>query len=289
MIGELVMAALSLFPPLGMQVKPDVSPHRVDNVIANGVRLSYLDWGGKGEAIIFLAGSGDTPHAFDELAPKFTNQYRVLGLTRRGFGASQRNVTDFDAVTLAKDLASFMDMRGIQKAHLVGHSAAGDELTQFATDYTDRVLKLVYLDAAYNRSSILEMEKLNPIPDIPPTNLRLKAHYDAIDAYRPNFRAVRAPILSIYSIFESHWAIDEKTSPELRERANAFVKDIVQPYQWGNIRGLKRAAPHAEVEVLRGTDHNFFEGKKFADWTFKRIARFLKKRDEKSDWCCPRL
>jgi pimeloyl-ACP methyl ester carboxylesterase len=260
------------------QSRPDTSPHRSEYVVANGVRLNFLDWGGKGEAIIFLAGSGDTAHAFDEIAPKFSDRFRVYGLTRRGFGDSQRDVKDFDAVTLAKDLRAFMSSKRIKHAHLVGHSAAGDELTQFAIDYPECVLKLVYLDAAYNRSSILELEKENPIPEEPPKNERLKAHWAALDTFRPNFSAVRAPILSIYSIFETHWAIEPDTDPELKKRANAFVRDKVQPYQRANIENLRLTAPYAEIEVLTGTDHYFFQDPKYRDWTIKRMRHFLVSR-----------
>lgn len=265
----------TLLAPMQPQSKPDTSPHRSEYVMANGVRLNYLDWGGKGEAIIFLAGSGDTPHAFDEMAPKFSDRFRVYGLTRRGFGDSQRDVKDFDALTLAKDLRGFMSSKRIKRAHLVGHSAAGDELTQFAIDYPECVLKLVYLDAAYNRSSILELEKENPIPEEPPKNERLKAHWAALDTFRPNFSAVRAPILSIYSIFETHWAIEPDTDPELKKRANAFVRDKVQPYQRANIESLRLTAPYAEIEVLTGTDHYFFQDAKYRDWTIKRMRHFL--------------
>lgn len=277
MLAHVVLLAATL---LASQTKPDLSPHRSEDIIANGVRLNYLDWGGEGDAIIFLAGSGDNPHTFDDLAPKFTLRYHVLGLTRRGFGDSQRDVKDFDAVTLSKDLRAFMNLKGIRRAHLVGHSAAGDELTQFAIDTPDRVLKLVYLDAAYNRSAILDMEKLNPIPDAVPTNPRLKAHWDALDNYRPNFRAIRAPILSIYAMVESHWAIETDTEPDLKERADKFVRDIVQPYQTANIKALRRGAPHAEIEVLRGSHHYFFKDKKYFDWTVSRMHRFLAKRSD---------
>ena len=275
MLAPLVLLAATL---LATQPKPDVSPHRSEDIIANGVRLNYLDWGGKGETIIFLAGSGDNPHAFDDLAPKLTERFQVLGLTRRGFGGSQRDVTGFDAVTLSKDLRAFMDLKGIHRAHLIGHSAAGDELTQFTIDSPDRVLKLVYLDAAYDRRGISEMEKQDPIPDELPTNKRLLAHWAALDAYRPNFRALRVPILNVYAKFESHWAIKPDTDPELKERANKFVREVVQPYQMANIKAFRRAAPHAEVEVLEGTHHYFFEDPKYFDWTVKRIQRFLTKK-----------
>ena len=272
MLSPAVLLGASL---LVSQPKPDVSPHRSEDIIANGVRLNYLDWGGKGETIIFLAGSGDNPHAFDDLAPKLTNRFHVLGLTRRGFGDSQRDVRDFDAVTLSKDLRAFMDIRGIRRTHLIGHSAAGDELTQFTIDTPDRVLKLVYLDAAYDRRSLVEIEKLNPIPDAEPTNERLRAHWAALDAYHPNFRALRVPILSIYAKFESHWAITPDTDPELKEQANKFVIDVVQPYQMANVKAFRRAVPHAEIELLTGTHHYFFQDPKYSDWTVKRIQRFL--------------
>jgi len=37
-------------------------------VSVNGVRLHYLDWGGSGPALVFLAGLGDSVHRFDDRA-----------------------------------------------------------------------------------------------------------------------------------------------------------------------------------------------------------------------------
>jgi hypothetical protein len=34
----------------------DTSPHKSGFVLANGVKLHYLDWGGQGETLLFLAG-----------------------------------------------------------------------------------------------------------------------------------------------------------------------------------------------------------------------------------------
>jgi len=58
------------------------SSARSDFVRVNGVlRLHYLDWGGEGPGLIFLAGYGNTPHFFDALAHAFTDHFHVLGLT----------------------------------------------------------------------------------------------------------------------------------------------------------------------------------------------------------------
>jgi hypothetical protein len=64
----------------------DASPHKSGFVEANGIKLHYLDWGGQGETLLFLAGLGDNAHIFDDLAPEFTDHFHVLAMTRRGFG-----------------------------------------------------------------------------------------------------------------------------------------------------------------------------------------------------------
>lgn len=59
--------ALTMLALLGAPQAPaqdswsDRSPHKVGFVTGNGVKLQYLDWGGKGAALLFLAGM-EAPH-----------------------------------------------------------------------------------------------------------------------------------------------------------------------------------------------------------------------------------
>jgi len=140
----------------------DKSPHKTEFITVNSVRLHYLDWGGKGETILFLHGLGNTAHIFDDLAPKFTNQFHVLGLTSRGHGQSEKPETGYDTGTLAEDNRQFLDALKIKRVILVGHSLAGDQLTRFAGVHPDRVVKLVYLDAAADRAGLPEIHKHFP-------------------------------------------------------------------------------------------------------------------------------
>src|SRR2546426_5576064 len=98
--------------------RTDKSPHKTGFITANNVKLHYLDWGGAGETLLFLHGMGDTAHIYDELAPKFTNQFRVLGLTRRGHGESEIPETGCDTATLAEDIRQFLDALKIQRVVL---------------------------------------------------------------------------------------------------------------------------------------------------------------------------
>jgi pimeloyl-ACP methyl ester carboxylesterase len=130
----------------------DPSPHRSGFAIVNGIELHYLDWGGNGQPLVFLHGLGNSAHIFDDLAPEFVDRYRVLALTWRGHGKSDKPKTGYDVDTLTEDLRQFLDTMKIQKVILAGHSMAGEELTRFAGLYPERLLALVYLDAAFDRT-----------------------------------------------------------------------------------------------------------------------------------------
>lgn len=120
--------------------------------VAPGVSLHYLDFGGEGPPVLLLAGLGNTANVFREFAPLLTDHHRVLALTRRGFGGSSQPAGGYDPITLAHDIAAVLDSLHVQKVDIVGHSIAGEELSRFAVDHPARLGRLVYLDAAYDRT-----------------------------------------------------------------------------------------------------------------------------------------
>jgi len=138
-------AACSDFVPVARELEPGVLA--VDT--APGVSLEVLDWGGTGQPLVLLAGGGHTAHQYDEFAPLLADQFRVLGITRRGIGASSnsspRSVDDH-----VSDVAAVLQALELESAVLVGHSFAGMEMVSFASDYPDECDALVYLDSAYD-------------------------------------------------------------------------------------------------------------------------------------------
>jgi non-heme chloroperoxidase len=135
----------------------DVSPHTARTVrVAPGVRLEVLDWGGTGAPLVFLAGGGHTAHVYDGFALRFTTRFRVLGITRRGVGASAKPLTGYDSSTLAADIVAVLDSLRLSRATFVAHSFGGSELNALATRHPARVERLVYLDAAFDYRAILD-------------------------------------------------------------------------------------------------------------------------------------
>ena len=142
----------SLVISLKAFAQTDSSPHKIQLVsVEEGVQLEVLDWGGLGRPLILLAGNGDTAHAFDSFAPKFTSENHVYGITRKGFGASSKPAPtngNYSADRLGDDVLAVIEAHRIERPVLVGHSLAGEELSSIGSRYPNKVSGLIYLDAA---------------------------------------------------------------------------------------------------------------------------------------------
>ena len=179
----------------------DTSPHRVGFVNAGpGVRLEVLDWGGSGPPMLFLSGLDDTGHEFDDFAPKWSGQFHVFALTRRGFGASSQPARGYQIDSLSNDIRVVLDSLRIDRAVLVGHSIAGDELTRFAATWPDRVSRLVYLDAAHDRVPLATMFRQTPPPAASAMTAADSSSPEALREYNYRNYGVRLTLGEVLSI-----------------------------------------------------------------------------------------
>lgn len=162
---------------------------------SDGTRIDYIDWGGHGPAIVLLAGLGNSARIFDELAPQLTRGHRVIAITRRGYGLSADAAAgDYGNTRLVRDIIEVMDGLGIRRAAFVGHSIAGGELVTLGADYPDRVARLIYLDAAYDRTAVPAiMAGMPPIPGPTASDL---ADLPAITRWRSGALGVRSPAIA---------------------------------------------------------------------------------------------
>jgi pimeloyl-ACP methyl ester carboxylesterase len=188
------------------------SSYKSDFVNVNGIHLHYLDWGGNGETLLFLTGMGYSAHLFDQIAPRFTDKFRVLALTRRGQGESDYPETGYDLDILIDDIHDFMGLQKIEKVILAGHSFAGKELTYFTEKYPDKVLKLVYLDAVYDSKGRFEVYKNYPLKGVQPPEI--KEEFESIEEYA-------AYVKYIYPHFAIIWneSLDKSITYDLYKTA----------------------------------------------------------------------
>ncbi len=170
--------------------------------------LEVVDWGGDGMPVILLAGLGHTAHAFDDFAPRLTDMYHVIGITRRGSGTSSLPETGYGVPTLADDIRIVLDSLGIDRAVLAGHSLGGDEMTLFALRYPERVAALIYIEAAYNRSSSRDSMARYAVPpsETPPPTDADHASVEAYQSYYASVNGVTMPRSEIEAMYR--WAPD---------------------------------------------------------------------------------
>jgi non-heme chloroperoxidase len=190
--------------------------------VANGVSLEVVDWGGSGPPVLFVPGLSGTAHQYDEFAPGLTDRFHVFGLTRRGWGLSSVPDTGYGVPTLVADLVKVLDALKVDRVSLIGHSAGGEELTAFAVAHSDRVERLVYLDAAYDRTDpqVQPGGQGDCVNVEPPVEADL-ATAEAFGAWFARSRGVQLPASEVHMLFDHHGPSEAA--------AMEYVKSLVRP------------------------------------------------------------
>jgi pimeloyl-ACP methyl ester carboxylesterase len=204
--------------------------------VDEGVQLELLDWGGNGRSLVLLAGLGNTAHIFDDFAPKLTDQFHVLGITRRGFGNSSKPPDGYDHERLADDVVAALGALALDRPILVGHSVAGEELSAIGAYHPSSVSGLVFLDATTDRSELTTE-----------AGRKLAERYDALIPQGPPSPPTPEDLASIEAVSEwmASWQGYKTPTAEIR---GYFSWDAN-----GRATGPRPdAAPAAAVEAIRG-------------------------------------
>jgi non-heme chloroperoxidase len=260
---------------------PDPSPHQVRFVTVDAsVRLEVLDWGGTGRAVLFV-GCYLTGHVYDDIAPKLTKDFRVIAVTRRGVGVSDRPATGYDPQRRAEDVLEVIAALGIEKAILVGNSCGGGILHTLGARYPTRIGGLVYLDAAEDptlKLSDYDAPTVDPSqlparvggPPAEPPFPEAERRQPRLDAtirkaivednnVRPDYAAIRVPVLAIFRTATMAMALQQYPPKNDRERAAleiGFASGQAMLTKWK--RDLLAGVPTARIVELPGASLYMF-------------------------------
>lgn len=238
----------------------DVSSYKSKFVNVNGIRLHYLDWGGNGPVLLFIPGMGCTAYIFDQFAQHFTDQFHVLALTRRGHGDSDCPETGYDADTLTEDLRQFLNALQVDQVMLAGHSLGYIELSHFANLYPERVIKAVFLEAAYDYKApeIGPVFEKNPLPKLTPSwpeeGPATIEGYIALDRrLNPALDAIWGPVMEM----ETKHRLKKDSDGKIKEKVSATtinaLNKTIATYQ-PNYAGIK--SPVLSVFAIQnGSDY----------------------------------
>lgn len=102
---------------------------------------------GQGQPLVMLHGLFGSADNWGSVAKHFVQHYQVISVDLRNHGRSPHN----DSQTypeMADDLSALCDALGLEQIYLLGHSLGGKVAMQFATQYPQKVSKLIVVDMA---------------------------------------------------------------------------------------------------------------------------------------------
>lgn len=111
-------------------------------------KISYKDEGFGGMPVVFIHSFGGNVSHWDEIKEALVPNRRVVRIELRGHGDSEfPKDGDYRISSMAQDLATVVNLLGLQRFVLVGHSMGGSVALQYAGENPSRVAGLVLVDS----------------------------------------------------------------------------------------------------------------------------------------------
>lgn len=128
-----------------------ITDHRGDPVqharaLVNGVRLHYYT-AGHGDPVFLLHGVPKTSYYWRKIVPQLTPHFTVIVPDLRGLGDSEKPRDGYDSITMANDIAALADHLGHDTYDVVGEDWGAMTGYHVASQFRDRVRRLVFTDA----------------------------------------------------------------------------------------------------------------------------------------------
>jgi len=154
--------AALLFVVPAAAIEPFPASFKIQTIKTNGTEL-HVRVGGRGPAVVFLHGFGDTGDMWAPIAAKLVADHTVIVPDLRGMGLSAHPDTGYAKVNEARDIAGVMDTLKVDKAQLVTHDIGNMVGYALAAQYPARITKWVVIDAPLPGIGNWDKILLNPL------------------------------------------------------------------------------------------------------------------------------
>ena len=109
---------------------------------SNGIEL-YYEIHGEGQPLVLISGLGYSSWQWHKMVLFLAEHFQVITFDNRGVGQSDKPEGPYSAQLLAADTVGLLDVLGIEKAIIAGHSMGGFIAQAIALDYSGRAEKLI--------------------------------------------------------------------------------------------------------------------------------------------------
>jgi pimeloyl-ACP methyl ester carboxylesterase len=124
-----------------------INPVRDEYIIAGELTFHYVQWGEKGPPVIFVHGLTANAFCFQAFADDLSSDHRVFAYDLRGRGDSDKPESGYSIPIHAADLADISDELKLDRPIIAGHSLGALIGLHFATQYPEKLSKLILIDA----------------------------------------------------------------------------------------------------------------------------------------------
>ena len=112
--------------------------------LESGLSLSYADQGTRSDPIVLLLpGPTDSWRSYQPVLDRLPSDLRVIAVSQRGHGDSDKPETGYSVEDFAADVVQLLDVFGIERAVLAGHSGSCLVARRVALDHPGRVAGLI--------------------------------------------------------------------------------------------------------------------------------------------------
>lgn len=211
---------------------------------ANGLRFAYVEQGERdGPVMLMLHGYTDSHRSFDVLRPHLPESWRVIALTQRGHGRSDKPAAGYDIASLAADVPAFLDAIGVERALIVGHSMGASVALRVAAEFPGRVTGLALIGA---------FASFNDNPGV----AELSAQVETFESIDPDFALAFQE--STFAKMIPQRFLDTIVAESLRCPAHVWRGALSGVIASDSIAAARRCL--APVLLVRGADDAFVPG-----------------------------
>jgi len=252
----------------------------MDKAKVGNIDLAY-SIKGKGDPLILIGGAGMVKEMWEHQVDGLSHQFRVIVFDNRGVGESTVTEPGFTIADMATDVVGLMDYLQIDKTHIFGVSMGGLIAQTLALDHGKRIRnaalgctshggRFAKVPDAEVMSLLMKMSN----PDIPVEErirIRLSIMYskrfireepeeiDKIIAmalrHQPTVKGAQGQMQAL-SFFNIKKRLSEIRCPVLVITGG---EDAMMPPE--NSRLIAEGIPGAELYIVKGTGHCFFDEK----------------------------
>ncbi len=246
---------------------------KVMNIV--GMKVHYRVTG-SGEPLVLLHGTGSSLHTWEGWTKELSDQYQVISLDLPGFGLTGKHfANDYSIKAYTDFLDIFLDKLGVTHINLAGNSLGGHIAWQYALDHSNRVKKLILLNASGFQKEDADVTLAFRLANIPVVNkLMLRVTPKSLvessleEVYHNDNKVTDELVNRVHSLQlrrGNRQAFIDKSSYEYADRS-ADLKNINCPtlIQWGKhdawfpidwAKDFEAAIPNARVIIYDQAGH----------------------------------